>query len=479
MRNSFLKQFISNVFYASGAQILILSVGILRALILPAFLSVDSFGYWSIYVFYSTYVGLFCFGYNDGLYLRYGDRDYDRLPYLKIRSASRLFSFILGTITILVFLLVSFSFSDVNERFAMQMSSINIFILGINAVTLYVLQVTNRFKLYGFFSSLDKVLLLLSVLLLFLIKEDNWKVLVCMDLAAKLLVLAILVVITKEIWLGRCVSIKYAFKEFWDNVSVGVKLMIANIMGMLLIGLGRIYIQFVFDIDTFSIYSFGISLTGIIITAITSFSLVLYPTLKRLPSENQPTYFASVNTFTRTFGCCSLLLYFPVVLIINYFYAKYSGVLVFLNMLFAISFLQSKVAILNNTYYKLLRKENSMLFANLSTIFLFILFIVFVFFYSDNVLWIPICTFIAFAVRCYCSEYYLGKRLKMKFSNQSVFELIFIICFVCATAFIPKIWYSFAVVFILLMLLLMVERKSILQLIMLFKNAGTKSQSED
>ena len=42
-------------------------------------IGVEKYGYWQLYLFYTSYVGFFQLGWNDGIYLRYGGEDYNNL----------------------------------------------------------------------------------------------------------------------------------------------------------------------------------------------------------------------------------------------------------------------------------------------------------------------------------------------------------------------------------------------------------------
>ena len=48
-------------------------------LIIPKLIGVEEYGYWQLYLFYSSYVGFLHFGWNDGIYLRFGGEDYNNL----------------------------------------------------------------------------------------------------------------------------------------------------------------------------------------------------------------------------------------------------------------------------------------------------------------------------------------------------------------------------------------------------------------
>ena len=50
---------VSGFKFTLAAQIAALALSILRSIILPKIFAVEDYGYWQIYVLYSTYVGIF------------------------------------------------------------------------------------------------------------------------------------------------------------------------------------------------------------------------------------------------------------------------------------------------------------------------------------------------------------------------------------------------------------------------------------
>ena len=68
-----MKGFFKNFLYVFGAQILVLLISVARALLVPKILPVEGFGYWEIYLLYTSYVGIFALGDVDGIYLKYGE----------------------------------------------------------------------------------------------------------------------------------------------------------------------------------------------------------------------------------------------------------------------------------------------------------------------------------------------------------------------------------------------------------------------
>ena len=64
--------FIKNFSYTLSSNLLSLVISTLVVLIIPKLIGVEEYGYWQLYIFYTSYIGFLHFGWNDGIYLRYG-----------------------------------------------------------------------------------------------------------------------------------------------------------------------------------------------------------------------------------------------------------------------------------------------------------------------------------------------------------------------------------------------------------------------
>ena len=436
-KNSFLYNFL----FVLGAQVLVLVISVLRALILPKFLPVEGFGYWEIYWFYTSYVGIFCLGYNDGIYLKYGECNVEQLPMADIRSANRIFCLFLAIAAAIAVAIVFGRVEDSQTAFSLCFAAANILILGLTGVFIFVFQITAQFKKYSFFSVLDKIAVLVTILLLVVINERNFRYVVIADVSFKVIVLLIMIFRMPEMVFGSFTGFKSAFKFMFDNMSVGIKLMVANLMSMLLVGAGKFIVQYYGGITDFAMYSFGVSITGLVLTAVTAISLVLYPTIKRITPSSHAIIFKKVNISTRVMGLVSLLLYFPMYFFVEWFYPHYSSVLAYLSYLFLIVYFQCKISLLNNTFYKVMRLETRMLIANLSCVLLFAV-LAFVFFPLFPVMkTIAVCTMAAMLVRCYSSEISLSKQLSIKPEARILLELALVAVFLISTE-LCSVWLS-------------------------------------
>jgi len=433
---------VKGVGFTFAAQFISLVLSLSRSIILPKVLSVSDYGYWQIYVLYSTYVGLFALGFNDGIYLIYGKYQYNELPFKKLRMANR-FYFVMLTIFTLLGTILSFVLCNGERRIAFMAVCIDILLMGINSLLLYILQITNQIKAYSFYVVLDKIILLCGIFAICFMPERYFYYVIFADVFSKLVVSIALIKCNMILIFGKSTNLSNGFIEFKKVVSVGLNLMIANLMGMIVTGIGRIMVDIWGDITEYAFYSFGITITNLILVFITAVSLVLYPTLKRLPKCNYGQYFNTLNDCVRFFNFTSLFAYFLMVLLIKFFLPKYLPILSYLNILFGVIVLQSKMQLVNNTFYKVLRKEKEMLKANMSCVLMFLIIVSLTYYSTRDVKGIAVATFISMLYRCYASEIFIGKRMKALNYKNILIEFTYILIFIFSTEFFS---FSIAIV---------------------------------
>ncbi|STO07253.1 lipopolysaccharide biosynthesis protein [Exiguobacterium aurantiacum] len=470
MRNSNLSTAVRKNFkMVFSTQLLVLVFGLITSLILPGIMSVEDFGYWQIYLLYSSYLGIFALGFNDGIYLRYGSYNYYDLPHKQIRTAIRIHIFVLCLFSIII-LGGTFLVDDVKKQFIFRFIGLSILIFGINGVFIHILQITNQMKKYSFFSILSKIIMLVVILISFLTQKTNFEILVIGDFVSKVIVITGMIVYNKELWIGENSRILDALKEYTVNVSVGIKLMLAQLMGMLVIGLSRFFVEWLEDVNEYAYYSFGITVTNLVIIFITSISLLLYPSLSRIDANYYPKYYEKINELLRFFNILIPLIYYISILLIPFLFPDYNSVLMYLNILFCIIILQAKMLLLNNTFYKVLRKENSMLKENLNSVLLFLLLTPVLYTLVGGVSSIAMSTLLVMGWRTLASEIYLRKIMKIKNNKSVMADFSFIIFFMFITNNF-KIYNSLIIYICFLILILYLKRKMI---ILLYKNLETK-----
>lgn len=425
---------VRNVIYSLFSQGITFILSIVTGFVLPKIMDISQYGYWQVYLFYTGYIMIFCFGYNDGLYLKYGNLDYNELPFKKIRSSMKLFMSIISILTIILIML-SFLENDSNKIFAFVATSINLIILGINGTLSTILQFTNRIKLNSILTIANKAIFVVLIFIALIFNEIDFKIIIIMDIISKLVILIINIYKSKEIFLGKANNMKQGFIELIDDMKIGTKLMLANIAGSLLIGIGKFIVERYMPIQEYGQYSFATTITTFALTFIAASSLSLYPFLKRINKEKLSNYYVNLNKLLCFILFLMLLGYYPIYFLIKYQFTNYIGILKYFYLLFVIIISQGKMQFLINTYYKVLREEKAMLIANLSGILVAISIIIPWFYFTRSIFSIVIGTTITLIWRCYASEIYIKRRMGINDYKNIISEILIILIFIISVRF--------------------------------------------
>jgi O-antigen/teichoic acid export membrane protein len=408
-----LKKGIQSVLYIFGSQILTLLLGFVTAFFIPKILNVAGYGYWNIYLFYAGYTGLFQLGLVDGIYLKYGNFEYKDLPFEIFRRVFDILLIFLFLVTGLLLGAIFLFEKDPGKIYMYAMAAMNVSI-GVFGIFVMVSQVTNRFKQYSLMTVVGKALLVASILILNFTNTFGFRALSIIDFVVKVLILLIMMVLFKELVFGKRATWREGLNESIDNIRVGISLMIANVLGMLLLGLGRFIIEQFQSVSNFGQYSFAINTTNLVMMFISSISLVIYPILKRLNKDKLAESYRSINSLLMILVFFLLLTYYPLQWLVEHYYAKYLPILNYLYIFYPIIIYQSKIQMLVNSFFKTLRKERALMVSNFLAVALFGIVGFTSYYYFQNIESIVWCTVLVVACWCYGSEIYITRIMNMR-----------------------------------------------------------------
>ena len=430
--------FKKNMLLALGAQAVALGVGLIKSLVLPAAMSVEGFAYWQVYVLYSGFVGVCAFGYTDGVYLLYGGYDYKDLPLERLRGANRVYCLFLAVLSIALGCFAMLG-DDGLRSFAFAFVALDVFVLCMSGLCTYVLQVTNQFKRYSFCTVVDKVIFLAAAVCMAAAGLADFRLYVVVDAATKVVALACFGWFCRGVLFGRASALATSSREALTYARTGISLMLANFSGMLISNLGRFIIDWLGDLASYAFYSFGNSVTNLVLTFVTAVSSVLYPKLKRVSDGDLGSYFLRIDKAMLPIASAGLLLYFPALWFVGAFYARYAPMLAYLNVMFVSAVYQARISILVNTFYKTLRMERRMLLANVQCVTAFALMAGVSFWLTRDVWWIAASTAATAALRCVLSEREIRQRLGVRDLRPAVVQGTLATGFFAFTFFLPTI----------------------------------------
>lgn len=457
-----------NLSYSFSVNLFSMVISVLMVALLPKVMGIEDYGAWQLYLFYLSYVGFFHFGWIDGIYLRYGGSEYDELD-KKIFSGQFYALVVLESIIAIGFVLyANLSVEDVYVSAVIQFVSIVGVFTVLTVFSSFILQFTNRIKDYAKLVLSEKILFFVCVLVYVMLGFRGYKGLLIISFVTKFGVLVFSCYLIKEIVLSKAGGFRDICMEMRKNISVGIKLMFANIAGMLLIGIIRFGISQGWDVGTFGKVSLTLGVSNFLMVFISAVSVVLFPILKRMNQDRLPEIYVTLRNCLSVVLLGILICYYPLKFLLSIWLPKYSDSLVYMAVLLPICLFESKVSLLINTYLKSLRRENLMLRINLLAV-MFSLFLTAISVWWLHSLDLTIMSIVlVFAFRCILAEYFLGEILKIELLRDIILEIIMVVLFI-TTGWIFDSWWSLALYGIGYLIYLIIKKDDIKETIKIIR----------
>ncbi|SKA87494.1 Membrane protein involved in the export of O-antigen and teichoic acid [Clostridium sp. USBA 49] len=459
MNNKFIT-FLKNLSYTLFSNLTSMIVSSVVVLIVPKLIGVKEYGYWQLYLFYSSYVGFLHFGWNDGIYLRYGGKDYNKLNKKVFFSQFWMLTIMQLIIGISIFIISNIYINDINKMFVFKMTALCLFLTNSRTMLLYILQATNRIKEYAQITLIEKIFYCILIIMFLMIGIREYKLMIVADLIGKLISLLFSIYCCKDIVIKNISFFYLNLKETIENINVGIKLMFANIASMLIVGIIRFGIEHTWDVATFGKVSLTLSISNLIMIFINAVGIIMFPIMKRTDEKKLSKIYLVINRFLMTFLFGILIVYYPLKMILSLWLPNYSESLKYMALVFPMCIYEGKMSLLINTYFKTLRKEKLMLFINIISVILsLMLTFIFTFVFKNLILSI-VSIVILLAFRCILAEIFLFNILNISLSNDIIFETIMTIAFIL-TGWLTNSWIGPIIYLLIYIIYLFIKRKNI------------------
>ncbi|MEB6548865.1 oligosaccharide flippase family protein [Heyndrickxia sporothermodurans] len=462
--NSKIKIFIQNFSYTFISNLLSVIISTVLILLVPKFVSVEDYGYWQLYIFYSSFISYMSLGLTDGAYLRFGGDEYKDLH--KPVFVFQFWFLVLFDIVINLSIAVIYSINsmDPNKSIVVFLTCLTGVLVVPRSLLTFMLQATNRIKEYSIIIIIERVFYFILVIIFLFVGIDRFEYLIFSDIFGKLFSIIYACFICRELVFGKFDSIKNSVREIWVNISVGSKLLFANFASMLIIGIVRFCIERKWSVETFGKVSLTISISNMLMLFINAIGLILFPTLRRTSEKNLPSIYKMMRTVIMVPLLILLIFYYPAKLFLSIWLPQYTESFIYMALLFPMCIYESKTVLLINTYLKTLRKEKVMLIINLITVAMSIVLTYFSVYLWKSLYLSVLSITLLLAFRSIIAELHLSKALKIKVRKDIVLE-------VCMTGiFITVSWYlkasvAWIIYFIALVVYLYIKKSEIVYLL--------------
>ncbi len=428
-----------------GNMVLLLSKFVVW-LMVPRLLGVIEYGYFKTFTLYLTYAMMLHFGFPDGILLIYGGMDYEKLNKRKFRTFSRFF-LVFQAILAVIGLIISLLFLDGMDRVIVLALSIDAFFVNYMTYFKFISQAVMRFRELAFQNILDAGLKIFFVCLIAFLSgihviQPTSRSYILSIVFTDILILFWYVVKYKNIVWGKSIQIHTCNEIIKEIFTGGIFLTIAFQVSHLVFALDRQMVLMLFNVETYSLYSFAYSMTNMITAVIAGISTVMFPSLKRLETEQVleklPDLLAGVSIFT------FLLLagYHPLACFIIIFLPEYVGALEYLIIIFPGLAISCCINMIIFTYYKVLGELKKYLIISLKILtFGAILNMIGYLIYPSPISF-SYASIITLLVWYLNAETFLCKKYQMKRENTFSYILVQIVIFYGISFTIPNMLVS-------------------------------------
>lgn len=363
-------KFVKDSTWAFLSQVVSLFSSLIISFILPKFIGVETFGYWQLFMLYTSYVGILHFGFSDGLYIKLGGSDFKKIDYQTYTPQIRLVVLIQVIFAALLFV-YSYTYIKGDDQKQLVLYCLSAFILIDNTYKLlsFIFMATGEMIFYSKTVMLEKSIFSIAVLMCLLyIDGSNVKYIIFIYLVCHLIVCCLSIKKYRNFFSHYKCNFLQTCLNIYNNCKIGIVLMASNIMATLIVGSCKFIVERFWDIETFSKISFSLTISTFLLFFISQISYVLFPFLRKVSPTTQGEILTKA-TFGLTCGSFfAFSLIFPIYGLLYFWLPKYHESLYFLTILAPICIYEIRTNLLYNTFFKNLSKVNELLIINTITI---------------------------------------------------------------------------------------------------------------
>ncbi len=441
-KNAFLNTLKSNMLYAYLSQAISTLIGLSFTMLIPKVLGVEGYGYWQLIVFYATYLGVFYFGINDGIYLRNGGKSLEQIDKYTISRITRRFFKLHIFVSICIIICSVVFVSNRNRVFVLIATACYLPLFNIKGMLGQVMQATNDTKVSSIANLIDRLVVFAAVLIGFALQIQDFRYYVVFYVVGGFFAALYCC------YRARCVLFckekhpMNMLSEAIENIKAGLPLMISSLSALMITGVSRQIIDMRWNISEFSKISLALTMMNLILVFLNQSSLVLFPAIRKIDNSSQKQLYSSLNRLINIIVPIALILYVPVSKVLELWLPAYQESVRFLGVLLPICIWDGKMNLINNTYYKVLRLERSLLLINIGTLIANTLFSIVGAYIFGNVNMLAYGLLVSIVGRSLVSEIYLQKKQGEKFDWSISIPISASVIYIILNIVLPG-WGSF------------------------------------
>jgi O-antigen/teichoic acid export membrane protein len=424
-KNKFVK---STLLVIVSNGVLLLS-GLLSGFVIPKLLGVEDYAFFKTFTLYASYVSLFQFGFINGIFLRYGGKDFDQLNQGRFRLYSKCL-FIVQLLISALIIVAAFAFFSGQTRIVVLLLAPYLFSINCMSYFQQISQITRNFKEYSLLLILQSALKIISIILLWIVSIARIQNLVSFSFygISYVCIFAILlgyyVFAYRRIIFGKSDKFSEAKADLLSLLKEGIPLLLADFVVTLVYECDRQVVDIGFDKPTFAFFSFAYTITGLVTSLLSGISTVLYPTLKRMGEQERSSLFPKSVSLMIIAGFALIISYFPMAIVIEKWLPNYVSSIPVLKVILPGVAISATINIVIQNYYKTENKNILYFIISLAVLILAIGSDLACYFLFHNTISIALASVIVFFLWFVVSSLIFAKKYKAKITKIYIYTLL-------------------------------------------------------
>ncbi len=358
------RSLIRNLMSAFAAQGVAFVCSAAMSLLVPKILGVEEYGYYQLFIFYTSYASFFALGLFDGVYLEQGGKSRDEIDKSLIRS-----EFVVGlcyqaAIAFAIALYASVVEGAPQRQFVLSALAVFMVISNANYYLGYVFQSMNETRLFSRSTVIDRVAFLVPMLLCIVFGVSDFRAYVLFYVLARCAALCYSLWNARDFFRVPSMRVGDSVRKSLGSMKAGIVLTVANVSFMLIMGFARFVIDSLWGIEVFGRLSLALSLVNFAVAFISQASMVLFPALRQSDENALKRYYRVLREELGSVLPFAYLLYFPLRLFAGFWLPQYEESLYYLIYLMPICVFSVQNNVLYNTYYKVRNEPRKLLRVN-------------------------------------------------------------------------------------------------------------------
>lgn len=419
-----LRTFSTDVLIYAGGQGILLLLSFIQGLIVPKFLSVESYGYFQVFRLYASYGGILHLGFVDGALVRWAGKGLDQIGN-ELKAAFRFLLLELAVIIAPLSLLPYFLLEPPFQQIALMVLAFA-FVVDLGYLFIFTAQAARRFKLLTAVNVGGGLVSLILIIVFFVASKLDYNYVIFALLASQLLFTLALVWWFHRYLGGKTTSSPSLWAYGKENIGIGIFVLLGNFIIILFLTGDRLMVSSFFSLEQFAIYAFALGVAGVVYVFITAISQVFFPYLTGAAPELRTRAYQLGKPAIILAWAGILAIYFPVARLVQFYLPHYTASLPIMQILLCTVGFGSLIQILHVNYYKAYRRQRQYFLYGIVALAILAISNLLAIKIWGTLESIAIATFISFGVWYIINE--LGLKAVVGESHRGLWKSLGIIC---------------------------------------------------